>query len=147
MTMKTPSLFLCVDPGGKRTGLALGDKATGIATPLDVIHTTSPDERLRLILAAVKREGPDALVVGLPLHMDGRDSPAAKAARQFAKELGGKAQLPVYLADERTTSDEADEAMAMSGLTHAQKKARRDALAAAAILRRFFDEGALETCG
>jgi len=142
--MKQPTSFLCVDPGGKRTGLALGDKTTGIATPLDVIHTTSPDERLRLILAAVKREGPDALVMGLPLHMDGRDSPAAEASRKFAKELKAKAQLPVFLVDERTTSDEADEAMAMSGLTHAQKKARRDALAAAAILRRFFDEGALE---
>jgi putative Holliday junction resolvase len=142
--MKQPSSFLCVDPGGKRTGLALGDKGTAIATPLDVIHTTSPDERMRLILAAVKREGPDALVMGLPLHMDGRDSPAADASRKLAKELKEKSGLPVFLVDERTTSDEADEAMAMSGLTHAQKKARRDALAAAALLRRFFDEGALE---
>lgn len=141
---KTPSSFLCVDPGGKRTGLALGDQGSGICTPLDVIHTSSPDERMRLILLAVKREQPDALVMGLPLHMDGRDSPAAAASRKLGKELKEKSGLPVFLVDERTTSDEADEAMARSGLTHAQKKARRDALAAAAILRRFFDEGALE---
>jgi len=142
--MKTPSAYLCVDPGTKRTGLALGDKGSGICTPLDVIHTSSMDERLRLILAAIKREQPDALVMGLPLHMDGRDSPAAAASRKFAKELKAQSGLPVSLVDERTTSEDADEAMARSGLTHAQKKARRDALAAAAILRRFFDEGALE---
>jgi len=144
MTLREPSSFLCVDPGTKRTGLALGDRGSGIATPLDVIRTASLDERLRLILLAVAREKPDALIMGLPLHMDGRDSPAAAQSRLFAKQLKEKTQLRVFLVDERTTSDEADEAMAQSGLTHAQKKARRDALAAAAILRRFFDEGALE---
>ena len=82
---KTPASFLCVDPGAKRTGLALGDKGSGICTPLDVINTTSLDERLRLILKAVASERPDALVMGLPLHMDGRDSPAAAKSRVFAK--------------------------------------------------------------
>ena len=81
---------------------------------------------------------PMRLIVGWPVNMDGTPGPAAKSARAFADEAATRFGLPVHLQDERLTSADADESMARTGLTHGQKKQRRDALAAAAILRAFF---------
>lgn len=129
--------YLAIDLGDKRTGLAVGDDATGIVTPLDVIVTGSAPERLRLVQRAVDDQGPDELVVGLPLNMDGSEGPAAKKVRGFALDLSTRCGLAVRFVDERLTSVVADEQMARSGLTHKGKKRRRDALAAAVILRAF----------
>ena len=131
--------YLGIDLGDKRTGVAVGDSVTGIATPLDVIETGSADERLARLRGVIEREGPDELVVGWPLNMDGSVGPSAEKCKAFADQLAELTRLPVRLHDERLTSAEADEQMAMTGLTHKQKKARRDALAAAAILRGFFE--------
>ncbi len=129
--------YLAIDLGAKRTGLAVGDDATGIASPLDVIVTAAEAERLRFIARAIDDQGPDALVLGLPLNMDGSEGPAARAARAFAGQLQQRFGLPVHFADERLSSVAADEQMARTGLTHKGKKRRRDALAAAAILRAY----------
>ena len=130
--------FLAIDPGGKRTGLALGDDATGIASPLPVVVAPPGPERWTQLSRIVNREAPDALVLGLPLHMSGAAGKAAAASRAFAQEAADRFGLPVHLVDERRSSLEADEAMARSGLTHAQKKARRDGLAAVVLLQRYF---------
>jgi putative Holliday junction resolvase len=127
--------YLAIDLGEKRTGLAVGDDGTGIASPAGVINTAGADERIRQIGLAIEEHGPDALVLGAPFNMDGSDSPGVTRAKAFAAEMTQRFGLPVHLFDERLTSVEADEQMAQSGLTHGQKKARRDALAAAAILR------------
>jgi putative Holliday junction resolvase len=129
--------YLAIDPGDKRTGLAVGDDLTNLVTPVDVIVTRHPEERLRHIARAIEDHGPDALIVGMPLNMDGTEGPAAKNARAFADLLQQRFKLPVHLVDERLTSAVADDQMAQTGLTHKQKKNRRDALAAAAILRDF----------
>jgi putative Holliday junction resolvase len=88
---------------------------------------------------AVDRHGPDAIVLGMPLNMDGSEGAAAKDVRAFAAELAARTRLPVHLQDERLTSFEADARMAQSGRTHKQKKELRDALAAAAILEDWLD--------
>lgn len=131
--------YLSIDLGDKRTGVAMGDRATGIVTPLDVIETASENERLDRLRGLIEWEGPGALVVGWPLNMDGSVGPNAVKCKAFADRLSEMTRLPVHLHDERQTSQIADEQMAMSGLTHKQKKARRDALAAAAILRGYFE--------
>lgn len=135
--------LMAIDLGGKRTGLALGDTGSGICTPLAVIHTAAAAERLRQVAKAVEREMPDTLLVGIPLNMDGSEGPAAKAARAAAAEIKALTKKRVWLVDERETSDLADELMAQSGLTHAQKKARRDALAAMVLVRRYLQDGAV----
>ncbi len=136
--------YLAIDLGEKRTGLAVGDDVTGIASPLDVIQTAGSEERFKQIERAIDDQGPDALVVGVPLNMDGSIGPGAKKSQAFGDELGKRFGLPVHLFDERLTSAAADEQMAQSGLTHGQKKARRDALAAAAILRGFLEQQAVD---
>ncbi len=129
--------YLAMDLGGKRTGLAVGNDTLRLAQPLEVLHTSNPPELLRQLATVIEDQGPDALVVGLPLNMDGTLGPAAKQAQAFAGQLRQSFHLPVYLFDERLTSYAADQVMSGSGLTHGQKKARRDALAAAALLQDF----------
>lgn len=129
--------YLAIDPGGKRTGLAVGDDLTGQAGPVGMIETSDPATLLREIRKAIDEHAPDALVIGVPLNMDDTVGPAAKKAQALAMLLEQNTGLKVHCVDERLTSFEADELMKQSGLTHKQKKARRDALAAAAILRDF----------
>ena len=132
--------YLAIDLGGKRTGVAVGDDVMRIASPLDVLEASTDAHRLQLLGAVVDEHGPDALVLGCPFNMDGSIGPSAKKAQAFAALLTERFGLPVHLQDERLTSVEADEQMARTGLTHGQKKAKRDALAAAAILRAFWEK-------
>ena len=130
--------YLGIDPGAKRTGLAVGDDVTKQAGPVGVVEASDPGELLRGIREAIEEHGPDAIVVGVPYNMDGTEGPEAKKAQALATLLQGATGLRVHLFDERLTSFEADELM--KGLyTRKQKKARRDALAAAAILRDFLN--------
>ena len=131
--------YLAIDLGGKRTGLAVGDDESGIVTPLEVVVAGDDAQRLGAIGRVIEAQGPDALVLGLPLNMDGTPGPAAETAKAFAETLHERFKLPVHLADERLSSSVADEQMARRGLTRGDKKARRDALAAATILRDFLD--------
>lgn len=134
--------YLGIDLGEKRTGLALGDAQSGIVSPLKVLEIGAGADGGRALLEGVAKAAlehrPDAIVIGLPLNMDdGSEGPAAKRSREFGRRLGERVAAPVHYYDERLTSSDADWAMAGSGLTHGQKKARRDALAAAAILRDY----------
>ena len=133
--------YLAIDLGARRTGVAAGDDATRIVTPLEVIDAADPGTRDRRLLQLIEEHGPGALVVGLPLdNRPGQkqpEGPAARLARAFAGHIQKLAGLPVRLADERLSSFAADVQMQQSGLTRGRKKQRRDALAAAAILRDF----------
>ena len=128
--------YLAIDLGDVRTGIASGDDVLRLATPVKVIEA-SGDALLHALDAVIDQHGPDALVIGLPLHMDGRESPRSTAARAFGAAAGVRWSLPVHFQDERLTSFDADQRMARSGRTHAQKKAIRDALAACALLEDF----------
>lgn len=131
--------YLALDLGDKRTGVAVGDDETGIVSPVRVIERASSQESLLLddLAREVEAHKPGALVVGLPLNMDDTEGPQAKKVRGLAERAAARVGLPLHLHDERLTSEAADWTMNQSGLTHGQKKARRDALAAAEILRDF----------
>lgn len=129
--------YLGIDIGDKRTGLAVADDTTGIATPLDVIEARSEAHRLEELGRVIREQQPQALVVGLPLNMDGTEGAAAKKIRAAAQAMQDRFKLPVHFMDERLTSYAADQLMSQSGLTHRGKKLRRDALAAATLLQDF----------
>ena len=131
--------FLAIDFGEQRTGLAIGDDSTRIVSPAGVVESGKLDEQLRVIGDVIDEHGANALVVGLPLNMDGTEGPRAHVTRDFAARLGERFGLAVHLVDERLSSEIADDKMSRSGLTHKGKKQRRDALAAATILERFLD--------
>lgn len=134
--------YLAIDLGDRRTGLAVGDSITGSTTPAGVLEVPLDRDGGNSLLAALERAieehlGPGELVIGVPLNMDGTVGPRAQMVRAFAARLADRTKRVVHEQDERLTSVSADWTMAQSGLTHAQKKKRRDALAAAAILRDF----------
>jgi len=109
-----------------------------IETPI----TIDSGEALLRDLQRAWRElaGPAAAVVmGLPLHADGSESPRSELARRMADRLSRGIGREVLLHDERRSTIAADERMARTGLTRAQKKRRRDAIAAAAILQDYLD--------
>lgn len=137
--------YLCIDLGDKRTGLALGDSITRLVSPLEVLEVPIAnrngedllDALTRAIDDQVGRASPAGLVFGLPINMDDTEGPRAKLVRAFAARLAARTTHPIHFQDERLSSAAADWSMSQSGLTHKQKKARRDALAAASILRDF----------
>ena len=133
--------YLAVDLGDKRTGLAAGDDVVRLVQPVEVIEVPRGPALVDALVRAVDRHGPDALVIGLPLNMDGSEGPAARAVREFGARLAEHARIPLYFQDERLTSFEADERMARSGRTHREKRELRDALAACAILEGFLASG------
>lgn len=142
--MPSPShtTYLAIDPGEARTGTASGDAETRLASPLRVIEVPAKqrDRLLHEIHADIESTGARALVMGLPLEMEsGDEGPSARRARAMGDWIANETGLPIHFVDERLTSAEADWQMARSGLTHKQKKARRDALAAANILRTFLE--------
>jgi len=135
--------YLAIDLGDKRTGLALGDSVTRLATPVRVVEVSvavrGGEELLEVLAKAVGEllGSSGELVVGLPLNMDGTEGPRSKSVRGFAERLRVRTGRVVHFADERLSTADADWSLARSGLTHKQKKERRDAIAAAGILEEF----------
>jgi putative Holliday junction resolvase len=141
--------YLSIDLGDKRTGIAVGDDVTRLVSPVGLIELPIDRDGGNALLDAIAgaceehlNRG-DELVVGLPINMDGTEGPRALLVRQWVVRIAERTGRKVHACDERETSEEADEQMARTGLTHGQKKQRRDALAAAAILRRFLRDLAL----
>ena len=146
--------YIGVDLGDKRTGLALGDDVTRLASPAGLIEVSIDERDGETLLDALARafddlvgRAPATLVVGLPINIDGTEGPRAKLTRAFADRLAARTGNPIELHDERRTSLAADERLARTGLTHKQKKLRRDAIAAAAMLQGFLDATALQGDG
>ncbi|RMD61035.1 MAG: Holliday junction resolvase RuvX [Planctomycetota bacterium] len=136
--------FLGLDIGAKRTGVAVGDDESTVAAPAALVEAPLADRArwLEAIVRVVEEHEPEAIVVGLPLNMDGSTGPAASQAREIAEALARRLGLPAHLQDERLTTHQARQTLAHSGLTRKRKKRRTDALAAAHMLQAFLDDRA-----
>ena len=131
--------YLAIDYGRKRTGLAICDRQEIIASPLAVIDD-SPKQLISRIVEVVKRENADAVVLGLPLNMDGSVGPQAKLVLKFADRLKRHLQIPVHLQDERLTTFSAEQESLARGVRKKKKKQKPlDAVAAAEILQDFLE--------
>ncbi len=129
--------YMAIDFGDKRTGLAVCDADETIASPLTVL--TGQGALPERIAEAIKTQQIDAVVLGLPLNMDGTEGGRVKIVRKFAEELITFIDVPVQFHDERLSSFDAEGKFAGSELTRKQKKRRLDAVAAATILQSFLD--------
>jgi len=124
---------LAFDVGTRVIGVAIGNRLSGSARALT---TLAPDDWPR-VDALVAEWRPDALVVGLPLTLDGGEQAMSQHARAFATQLEQRYRRPVHLVDERNTSREAARRFAQQRASGAAKRkdaAEIDALAAAIIL-------------
>lgn len=131
---------LGIDLGSRRIGVAASDRSGLIATPLTVVQRGSSQKIDHEELARIVREEEaEAIVVGLPLNMDGSEGPAAESARREVDRMATVVGVPVYLHDERRTTVEADR-MLMENKMKAQARRRVvDKVAAAVILQSWLD--------
>lgn len=129
--------FLGFDYGTRIIGVAVGENLTGNTRPLTTLavrRATPPWDTLGQLVAKWQ---PVALVVGLPLALDGGEQPMSGRARRFAEQLADRYPMPVHLCDERHTSQEAARRFAearASGTKRRRHGADLDAMAAAVIL-------------
>lgn len=96
--------ILAFDYGLRHIGVATGQRLIASANPLLVIKARDGVPDWRQVENIVREWQPELLLVGLPLHMDGSDSPMSERARKFARQLEGRFNKPVEMVDERLSS-------------------------------------------
>lgn len=128
-----------VDLGTKTIGLALSDVERRIATPLETIRRTKfAKDAARLVELAEKFDAA-ALVVGLPLNMDGSEGPRVQATRAFVRNLGGLTTKPCVFWDERLSTAAVTRALIAQDASRAKRAEVIDRMAAAYILQGALD--------
>lgn len=131
--------ILALDLGERRIGLAVSDALGVTARPLQVIVRGALKEDVERLREIVQQRQVACIVVGLPLNMDGSVGPQARRARAFAGRLRGALGVEVVMWDERLTTVEAEEAMLSSNMNQEERRAQRDAVAAAVLLQDYLD--------
>jgi putative Holliday junction resolvase len=135
-----PPRYLALDVGSKRIGVAVSDELGLTAQPvLTLERRRNRREDLRSLVRLARRFDVTAIVVGNPLQLSGELSPQAAKTQAFAAELGELSGLPIYMWDERLTTNEAHQMLYEAG--HSRQKHRRivDQVAATLILRSFLE--------
>ena len=127
-----------LDVGTKTIGLAICDSQWHFAGPAETIRRTKFTADLAALTAFIERESIAGLVVGLPLNLDGSDSPRTQSVRAFARNLA-PLQLPILLWDERWSTQAVQRAMIDADVTRAKRAEAVDKLAAAHILQGALD--------
>ena len=147
ITAQVPDFAAAVPDGGKLAGLDVGTKTIGLAVcdagwhfagPADTIRRTKFTKDLAALTELINRESIIGLVVGLPLNMDGTDSPRTQSVRAFARNLA-PLELPVLLWDERWSTQAVERAMISADVSRAKRAEMVDSLAAAHILQGAID--------
>jgi len=139
--MKAKGRLLGVDYGTVRVGLAVSDPDRIIASPLATYTRRDVEADANYFRDLVRSESVVGLVVGLPVHLSGREGQKAIEARAFGKWLVEVTSLPLTYYDERFTTVQAESALWQAGLTHKRRKDRRDRVAAQMLLQAYLNAG------
>ena len=134
-----------LDVGTKTIGLALSDTRLVIASPLETIRRRRFREDVAALFAAIDRLGVGGAVIGLPLALDGRDSPRTQSVRAFARNLLALRDLPALLWDERLSTAAVTREMIAADMTRKRRGEIVDKVAAAYILQGCLDAMPRET--
>nr|WP_283937789.1 Holliday junction resolvase RuvX [Sphingomonas hankyongi] len=127
-----------MDVGTKTIGVAICDAGWHFAGPAETIRRTKFTKDMEQVKNLVSREQIAGLVVGLPLNMDGSDSPRTQSVRAFARNLA-PLNVPILLWDERWSTQAVERAMIDADVSRAKRAEKVDALAAAHILQGAID--------
>ena len=130
--------LMALDVGTKTIGLATCDQGWSFATAAETLRRTKFAADLAALGTFAARHSIVGLVVGLPLNMDGSDSPRTQSVRAFARNLLPLA-LPVLLWDERWSTIAVERAMIAADMSRARRATKVDAHAAAHILQGAID--------
>jgi putative Holliday junction resolvase len=129
--------ILAVDYGRRRVGLAVSDELGLAGRGLPTIQAGSQSSAVDSVAQVASDVGAAALLVGLPLNMDGSRGPMAEAAEAFATALNRTTGLPVRLWDERLTTVAARRAIREIGARDRKTKGLVDRMAAVLLLNNY----------
>ncbi len=136
--------LLGVDYGSKRIGLSVSDADRKFAFPLTTYERRSAEPDAVYFRDLVAEESIEQIILGLPVHLDGREGQKAAEVRAFGAWLAETTGLPIVYFDERFTTVEAESALWEAGLSHQKRKDRRDRVAAQILLQTYLDAGCPE---
>ncbi len=135
-----------VDLGSKTIGLAISDVERRIASPFRTLPRTAFQKDADALLAIFAEFEIAAVVLGLPLDLDGRDSPRAQSTRAFARNLATRTDLPIAFWDERFSTAVVLRSLIDNDVSRARRAEVVDKLAAAYILQGALDRLAAVAC-
>ncbi len=133
--LKPNQRLLGLDVGSKTIGLALSDVSRSIATPMETLKRGKFSDDARWLLALMREHEVAALVVGLPMNMDGSEGPRCQSVRQFAQNLLAMADIDIVFWDERLSTVAAQRAMLEADMSRKKRAENVDKVAAAYILQ------------
>jgi putative Holliday junction resolvase len=131
--------LLGLDVGTKTIGLALSDVTRSVATPYDTIRRGKFTADAKTIREVVEKNQVGALVIGLPLNLDGSEGPRAQSTRAFARNLAPHVEVPMVFWDERLSTAAVERHLIEADVSRKRRAELVDRMAAAYIL-----QGALE---
>jgi len=132
--------ILGIDYGSKRMGLAVSDLSLTIATSYKILYRKELNQDLEELSKIIKEKEIGAIVMGLPLQMNGAEGEIATEVRRFAQVLIDNFKLPLFLWDERLSSSAAESFLIKEVDLSRKKRAKvLDATAAAYILQGALD--------
>ena len=137
--------ILGLDFGTKRVGAAVSDSRAKIASPLEVYERRDSAQDARHYTTLVEENEVDSIVIGLPVHLGGREGGSASLARTFGEWISQVTGKAVVYYDERYTTVDAEESMIVAGLRRSKRKGLRDMLAARILLQNYLDDGRPES--
>jgi putative Holliday junction resolvase len=130
--------LLGLDVGTKTIGTALCDAGWSFASPAELIRRTKFTADKAVLAALAAAQSVKGIVVGLPLNLDGTDSPRTQSTRAFARNIADLG-LPILLWDERWSTQAVERQMIAEDLSRAKRAERVDKLAASYILQGAID--------
>jgi putative Holliday junction resolvase len=128
-----------LDVGTKTIGLALSDVERRLASPLMTIQRMKFSADAEVLRAEIRRYEVAALIIGLPLALDGADTPRAQAARAFSRNFSALEAIPVALWDERFSTAAVQRDLIAMDVSRAKRAQVIDKMAAAYILQGALD--------
>jgi putative Holliday junction resolvase len=133
---------LALDYGRRRIGVAVTDPEGTFAQPLETLEVRRPEDALLRIAELARTYTAFRIVVGVPIHMNGREGVEAEEARAFGDSVQQATGVPVEFLDERWTSLEADRALRDAGVRGPDRRGKRDRIAAALLLQTWLSKAA-----
>jgi putative Holliday junction resolvase len=127
-----------LDLGTKTIGTALCDAGWSFASPSGTIRRSKFSADKAALVALIGQQQVAGIVLGLPINLDGSESPRSQSTRAFARNIDDLG-LPILLWDERWSTQAVERAMIAADLSRAKRAERVDTLAAAHILQGAID--------
>ncbi len=131
-------VLIGLDVGSKTIGTAFCDAGWTYASPADLIKRSKFTKDKAALIAAIATRPTKGIVVGLPLNMDGSESPRSQSSRAFARNISDLG-LPILLRDERWSTQAIEREMIAADMSRAKRAEKIDSGAAAFILQGAID--------